>query len=539
MSVVVIQARTSSSRLPCKVLLPLSGFPVVVLAAKRAGNTGKEVIVATSDEPSDDGLAQILVEHEINLYRGSLINPLSRIVNALTSYDDSTIVFRLTADNVLPDGLLLDEIEFEFIHRNLNYLSCNGLNSGLPYGMSAEVTRLYYLREAELNAVNAYDLEHVMPYISRKFGITYFQKYKNSGMGNLRSTIDCLDDYVNLQRLFLNVMDPVNINAHELAAKLKGLPLQPIAKKPVPRLVLGTSQLGMEYGIANTSGVPTLDQAKDIIKVAISNGVEYVDTARAYLNSEKVIGNTLADGWSGRVKIVTKLSPLSDCPLYASPRIVSEFVNASLFESMSSLGLRKIDTLLLHRASHIDDWNGCVFRKLIEYREAGLIGTLGVSVRSPSELLSILMNNDIGHIQLPFNVLDWRWENSINQLINVRRKRSLIVHVRSVFLQGLLLTNRYELWLRAHVEKPKFVSNWINECCLKYNRSSLADFCISFVNAQPWIDGVLVGVETIEQLRENIEIFNQEPLSLNAVKEIINQRPFISEKSLDPSNWII
>jgi spore coat polysaccharide biosynthesis protein SpsF (cytidylyltransferase family) len=115
MALVIIQARTNSSRLPGKVLLPIAGLPLVVLAARRAANAGANVIVATSDEPSDDVLAKVLADAGIQCFRGSLENTLDRMVGALAGYDDDILVFRLTADNVFPDGTLLKEMEEDFL----------------------------------------------------------------------------------------------------------------------------------------------------------------------------------------------------------------------------------------------------------------------------------------------------------------------------------------------------------------------------------------------------------------------------------------
>ena len=131
-TVAILQARTNSSRLPGKVLLPINGIPMVVLAAKRAANTGREVIVATSCERSDDALAELLTRHGVRCVRGSLNNTLQRFLSALEVYEADTLVFRLTADNVFPDGALLDEIERDFVKRELDYLCCNGEVSGLP-----------------------------------------------------------------------------------------------------------------------------------------------------------------------------------------------------------------------------------------------------------------------------------------------------------------------------------------------------------------------------------------------------------------------
>ena len=111
-------------------------MPLAVLAAKRAANTGRDIIIATSLEPSDDGLVALIQSYGLKCFRGSLENTLDRVVNALSAYNDQTIVFRLTADNVFPDGALLDEVEQEFLDNELEYLCCNGEHSGLPYGMS-------------------------------------------------------------------------------------------------------------------------------------------------------------------------------------------------------------------------------------------------------------------------------------------------------------------------------------------------------------------------------------------------------------------
>ena len=110
-SVVIIQARTSSTRLPGKVLLPISSIPIVILAAKRAANTGKEIIIVTSNEETDDALCIELNKNRIRHFRGDLNNVLKRFSSSVKDLDEDTIVFRLTADNVFPDGDLLDELE--------------------------------------------------------------------------------------------------------------------------------------------------------------------------------------------------------------------------------------------------------------------------------------------------------------------------------------------------------------------------------------------------------------------------------------------
>lgn len=536
-TIVVIQARTNSSRLPGKVLLPIGGLPVVVLAAKRAGNTGRKVIVATSTEKCDDGLAQTVRQHGIQCFRGSLENTLLRFVDALSTYDDNTIVFRLTADNVIPDGPLLDEIEHDFLDRGLEYLACNGMNSGLPYGMSAEVTRLRHLREALASDPAAPDTEHVTPYIIRKFGGQYFEKYLSQQMGHYRCTIDCLDDYLCVTKLFDQVKDPVAERSLELIEKLKGAELQPSVTRPASKMVLGTAQVGLSYGIANTRGQPSREDARKLIKTAIVNGVQYLDTARAYGNSEEVIKDALSVGWQGRAKVITKLAPLDECPADADGATVNAFVDASLYQSMSALSVQQIDTLLLHRVTHLQAWNGKAFRRLLEHREQGRIQALGASVQTPEELIAALDNTDVSHIQLPINLLDWRWQEIGEKIQQTKARRVLTIHVRSVLLQGLLGSKERALWSRAHVAKPEPVWQWLDDLRSKFERTSIADLCIGYVMGLSWVDGIVVGVETIEQLSENLALVGKAPLNAAQIKSITETRPTLEERSLNPALW--
>ncbi|MEW6996851.1 hypothetical protein AADZ86_03975 [Colwelliaceae bacterium BS250] len=209
----VIQARTNSTRLPAKVLLPINRLPIAVLAAKRASNLGVKTIVLTSKEKTDDYLCEILENNGIAHYRGSLDNTLDRFVTALEGYEDDTIVVRLTADNVVPDGKFISSVVNFFIDSNVNYLSTTGDTTGLPYGLSAEVMYLSSLREASINTTDSFDCEHVTPYIRRKYGDNRYNNLSNLNLAHLRCTIDTLDDYLYMASVLHNVSDVINESA--------------------------------------------------------------------------------------------------------------------------------------------------------------------------------------------------------------------------------------------------------------------------------------------------------------------------------------
>lgn len=535
--VAILQARTNSSRLPAKVLLPIATYPMVVLAAKRAANTGCDVIVTTSIESSDDVLYDTVTSYGLTCFRGSLDNTLNRVNSALKSYDDETIVIRLTADNVFPDGTMLKELEEFFINEKLDYLCCNGVVSGLPYGVSAEITRLKYLREAENLTQDKYDLEHVTPYIRKKYGETYFKKYNELNMGNYRCTVDCLDDYLSISRVFKDVDDPINESFISLCYKLKQTGLfQPIISKLPKKMVLGTAQLGMDYGISNNTGMPSKKVAEDIIKTAISNGVEYLDTAFAYGESEKVLGDILSAGWQDRVSVITKLSPNYELSESFNKREISALVENNIFQSLIKLKSKKIDVLMLHRAIQLFDYKGFIWDKLIELKNAGLIGGLGVSVQTVEELEAVLDIEMVEFIQMPYNILDNRWEKCVAKIIDTKSKRNLKIHVRSTLLQGLLTCRNVLLWKKAHVNSPHLIWDWLSSFKTEVIHSDL-ELCLTFVNSLNWVDGIVVGIESLEQLQENIGILSKEQLPSTVVQQILNSRPNLTEKTLNPALW--
>lgn len=536
-SVVVVQARTNSSRLPAKALLNLGGYPLVVLAAKRAATTGERVIVATSSEPSDDALADTLARHDIEYYRGDLNDTLSRFIGALQELDDDTTVIRLTADNVFPDGNLLKEMKSTFLSEDLEYLSCGGGESGLPYGLSVEIMRLRHLREADRESVTWEDREHVTPYIIRKYQKQAFTKFKGIEMSHFRCTIDSLDDFVSVSKIFEGVSDPVNVKWSDLLTRLPHAPGQPIVRKPLSRFLLGGAQFGSRYGVANQGGQPAADLACRIIRTAIVNGIQGIDTARAYGVSEDVIGEALSNGWASRTRVFSKLSPLDDCPLGASTQCVHRFVDASVFRSLASLKLQKIDVLMLHRASHLSQWNGEAWRRLLALRDEGWIGTLGVSIQNPEDLANALADADVAHIQMPVNILDWRWRALESTVLAAKKSRPLVTHARSVFLQGLLPSRDIGAWQLANVVDPAPVWNWLENTARNLGKASVAELCLSYVAGLPWIDGTVVGLENERQLDENIALFGTSPLSQDDLEEISRTRPTLGENSLDPSLW--
>ena len=124
------------------------------------------------------------------------------------------------------------------------------------------------------------------------------------------------------------------------------------------QIILGTVQLGLNYGITNFNGKPSLSESLDIIQYALDNNINTFDTARAYGNSEYILG--LANKKYNNLNIITKLAPLNDISKSISNDALYGMIDDSIKTSMNKLNITKLDTLLLHRFEHYNNkinWN--------------------------------------------------------------------------------------------------------------------------------------------------------------------------------------
>ena len=147
-----------------------------------------------------------------------------------------------------------------------------------------------------------------------------------------------------------------------------------------------------------------------------------IDTARAYTNSEKIVGLTMRDKNFSSCNVTTKLSPLTELSSADSMAEVAAKVENSINESINLLG-NCTPNMLLHRASHLFAMDGLIWRILLKYKSKGMINELGVSIQNTSEALLALKVPEVKILQLPLNVLDDRWQESgVVSLINEKNQ---------------------------------------------------------------------------------------------------------------------
>jgi len=284
------------------------------------------------------------------------------------------------------------------------------------------------------------------------------------------------------------------------------------------KLAIGTAQLGSAYGVANTSGILPEKEMKKIFDRAALEGIDTIDTARSYGESEIILGNSCVDNF----KVITKLPTVPDNCLN-----IEKWVDNYIERSLISLKLKKIYGILLHNPNQLlSDSGKVLFRALENYKKNGVISKIGISIYSPSQLDLILPKFSIDIVQAPFNIVDRRILNS--GWLEKLSKKNIETHIRSVFLQGLLLM-QYE-------KIPNQFSNW-NRVWLKWknwlldNEISPVHACISFVDSFQEVDKIIVGFDSFAHFDQIIVASKKLPIN-----NIINIE-LEDELLINPSYW--
>lgn len=288
----------------------------------------------------------------------------------------------------------------------------------------------------------------------------------------------------------------------------------------ISKIILGTVQLGLKYGINNPIGKPKESEALSILAEAEASGIKYLDTAAAYGNSEELIG---------------KFNKSTDTPFLVITKFHStnnENVEKQITEALKRLNKNKIDGFLYH--SFKDFKNAPkLLNKLTEEQKANRIGRIGVSVYENFEVEELLKYPEIGIIQIPFNLFDNI--NKRGEVLYKATKAGKIVHTRSVFLQGLFFSEINKL--------PKSLlplSPYLEELngLAKENKISLNEMALAYSLSQSFIDGVLIGVDNKEQLKKNIKAISKGTLDKSIIDDINNILiPEDLNYLLNPVNW--
>ena len=286
----------------------------------------------------------------------------------------------------------------------------------------------------------------------------------------------------------------------------------------IDKLILGTVQFGLKYGINNQDKKLSKKAVVDILKYGFSNGINTLDTADAYGNASDLIGH-FHKTQSQKFNIITKFKDGGE-----------EFsIHQWVDNTLKKLKVTSLFGCMFHS---INDYfsNPKLLNDLAFLNEKGLIQNIGVSIYTNRDFEKVIEDPLVKIIQLPYNLLDNAQQRGT--LIQKAKDKGKIIHVRSVFLQGLFFMNCHQLphKLAPLQSELEYLHQIAADC-----KISMETLALKYVIANPNIDGVLVGVDNLNQLASNIK-----SLEIDIPKDIITQIDCISTKHsalLNPVNW--
>lgn len=297
----------------------------------------------------------------------------------------------------------------------------------------------------------------------------------------------------------------------------------------MPELCLGTVQMGLDYGITNVKGKVLTEEVIKILDFASRNGIKYIDTAQSYGSSETVIGKCSPS--NSVFKLISKMSPqVKDL---WSKNIELEWENLFL-NSLKNLNAKFLDSFLLHQFSDLLHPEG---NRLLEWlkslKERGLVKRIGVSIYSESDLDRLPLH-EFQIVQLPLSLYDQRLIQ--NRTIKNLNKKGIAIHVRSVFLQGLIL-NPSSKW--PEFLSPEFISHH-KKMDIEIQKKGISnlEIALEFVKSCKNIEAVVLGVTSLEELIDICTIWNKVSHKNESISSMnLDNWAWANNFDLDPRKW--
>ena len=286
------------------------------------------------------------------------------------------------------------------------------------------------------------------------------------------------------------------------------------------KIGLGSAQWGMDYGISNFNGQSKEKEIKEIISYSEKCDINMIDTASNYGNAEEIIGKLS----NSKSKIITKTPHFNNKYLTKSDgkTIISTFL-----KSLKNLNRSSIYCLLIHNYNDLfKKGSENLVESLYELKNKKLVEKIGISIYSNCDIEEILKRICPDIVQLPLNIFDQRLLN--DGTIELLKSKGIEIHARSIFLQGLLLMERF----------PKYFLKWENkirrweEFCLIHSKTKL-EIALNFVHNLNNIDVLILGVENISQLKQILDSVDED-MKLN-----LSEFASTDANLINPINWQI
>lgn len=287
----------------------------------------------------------------------------------------------------------------------------------------------------------------------------------------------------------------------------------------VKKIILGTVQFGLSYGINNKKGKVSIEESHNILKTAYKNGIRTLDSAEAYGSSHQLIGRFHSEFPGYEFKVITKI------PGNFNKQSIDKHVKKYL----NTLSVQKLEGLMFHTFCSYQE-NPDLKTEIIRLKSEGLLNYFGVSIYTNEELKEVIKDPLVDTLQLPFNLLDN--DSMRGDLLRKAKENGKVIHTRSTFLQGLFFMNPESGHPVAEALKTSLIK--IQDLA-KRNRISVGALALGYCLHQPYIDKVLIGVDSVEQLNKNLQacFIEFDHSLLKNINEIQSANPEL----LNPSTW--
>ena len=288
------------------------------------------------------------------------------------------------------------------------------------------------------------------------------------------------------------------------------------------KLVLGTVQLGLDYGISNQYGVMTLDHAADLLECAHANGCRTLDTAEAYGVSEHRLGEIGVE----RFEVISKLAHLP-----ADSGDIEKYIYDSVTAMLARVKVTAFEGVLLHNPRELMALSNVQLAQtragFDRLKEEGIIRKCGVSVYTPQDLVAISGRFASDLVQLPCCPLDTRWAQS--EIVRELRGDGVEIHARSVFLQGLMMMELEDVPAYFDPWRGLLANwhDWTHDMCM-----TPLEACLRISLNNPLFDKLVVGAQSRTELEQQLKILQMPVAGLPVPGFGTSDEAF-----LDPSQW--
>jgi aryl-alcohol dehydrogenase-like predicted oxidoreductase len=283
------------------------------------------------------------------------------------------------------------------------------------------------------------------------------------------------------------------------------------------KLILGTVQFGLKYGINNSIGKPKKKTVFNILSYAYEHGIKYLDTAELYGNAHELIGEFHKLYPTKKFNIITKF-----------PHNFEDRLDHKINSYLNQLDIDYLEAIMFHS---YDSYINCrsQLADLVKLKNKS-VKHIGVSIYSNEQMNEVIDDININIIQIPFNLFDN--SNLRGELILKAKSNNKIIHTRSAFLQGLFFMKKDNPnAIRVKLEKEL---DLIEDISIK-SSIPIGSLALNYCLMQNFTDGVLIGVESLDQLKENINFAkNKIP---NKCLDEINEIKINNIELLNPSLW--